>query len=713
MNKTQRVVFLFFIFANAVSYQNCSKSGFDASVQTDLQSLSDDGAGNPTLPPPAPSAPGDYLTTLKLSNRLTVNNSTAQQITFGQVFAPGELPAGASLSGKIKNQVVALQVDKKATHADGSLKHAAITVQVPAMMPSEQMNLKLYNAASALSGREITADDILATAYDMQVSIVMNGVTSTASARQALMANKATAGVWLKGPLVSEFNVSQALNEFIHVYFDIRLYQDGKIKTDVTLTNDWAYKLGVKTFTYDVNIKQAGVAVFAKSAQKHHRFANWKKTFYYNGFIPPIYVQREAVHWRKSKAILNYALNTPIAESVLLSTYRDFLSSDRQPMESSLIEKYMPGTGGRADIGPETKWSALYTISQDVRMYDVIMGQADAGGSIPMYYRDPVTKLAVTRDRHPEIWTDSRCGTGPDCPVEAWDTRDTGWDVDTAHQPSLYYLPYMITADRYYLEAMQMQAAGIINNHNPTYFTKDGKFYFNSGNDQVRAGAWSLRTVANAAYLTPDNDPLKAYLNKIVDNDLELSYERLVVNDTAMQGDLAGYIWGVNVGSSGEFAPWQDDFHTMIYGYLYQRGFAKAKRMMDWKENFTAGRFLKSDFEFCANNGPGYYYKIKPSVTRLKTWRELHNATYGLNAVCPTAMDGYPNWGGGYAAGAMAANATLAQHGYVKAKQAVDLIKARTSFWNPTETNGYVTEPTYAISPVSVDALVKPAEPGI
>lgn len=691
-----------------VSFQNCSGftpvAGLTSLSSSNGESGSGGGGSTFTPPPlPVPSEVGQYLTYLTIKNVDTAA-STEQYMTVGQVFAPGEVPAGQFLAGKIGGVDVPLQLDKKATHADGSLRHGIITFKAPALPANGGKNLKLYTAASALSGAALSFQNLQSTNYDVTISGTFKGVAFSVSSK-GLVAPKN----WLAGPLATEFNGSLPINEFLEAYFDIRLYQDGTIKSDVIIANDWAEKTGVVTFNYDVTLTQNGQVVYTKAAQKHNRFSNWKKTLY-SAARSKLQVVREPIHFRKTKAILNYDM-VPKSEAVIASVYSDFMKSPRGPNEGSMIARYMPMTGGRADIGPETLWTAMYLIHQDPRLEEVILGLADAGGSIPWHYRSPTTKRPVTRDEKPQIWLDDRCYN--DCPVDIWTIADTEWATDTAHQPSLFYIPYMITGDRYYLDQLQMQATETINMYNIGYFNMNGKFYFNSGHDQTRGAAWSMRTAINAAYLSPDGDPIKTYLNKIIDNDFESAKIRLIMNDSPKQGELVGYMTGYgfdDVVNGGTVGPWQDDFMTIVYGYAYQRGYQKAKDFLEWKENFTAGRFLQPDSVFCVSRGPGYYYKLFNNGVRVTTWKDLYTTTYGSDP-CPSEMEGYPYAGGGYTAIAYAANGILAQYGLTKAQQAVAVIKSRSTFSQPANVDGFLSEPTFAVSAVPVQSLVLPPEP--
>jgi hypothetical protein len=50
--------------------------------------------------------------------------------------------------------------------------------------------------------------------------------------------------------------------------------------------------------------------------------------------------------------------------------------------------------------------------------------------------------------------------------------------------------------------------------------------------DQVRGQAWTLRTLAEAAYITPDNDPQKANFTAMVNNNIDW-YERTYTNNAS------------------------------------------------------------------------------------------------------------------------------------------------------------------------------------
>jgi hypothetical protein len=355
-------------------------------------------------------------------------------------------------------------------------------------------------------------------------------------------------------------------------------------------------------------------------------------------------------------------------------------SSDTSLMGSSLIEKYMGGTGGRADIGPMTQWAAMYLVSQDPRMLDVMLAQADAGGSIPWHYRDDATGDYVRIDLHPSLWLDGRAG---------YDISGGGWAPELAHQPELSYLPYLLTGTHYYLDELQAQASFGIAADDPQY--RSGANGIEPWG-QIRALAWGLRDIANAMYLTPDNDPMQAYYEKILDNNLSYLVKTYITDGTMDQAkELEGYLRG-DYGTAGAMAPWQQDYTIMALGRIAAQGSEDAAALMGWMTNFAAGRYINGDYGYDPLYGPAYNLYLGTN-TLYGTWAQ---AFQNSNLSGLTEMDGYPDWAGGYAAGAKGALATL-----ITETQKADAYEAFGYVVSQTTgmVNDFPNNPTFDIAP--------------
>ena len=69
----------------------------------------------------------------------------------------------------------------------------------------------------------------------------------------------------MSGSQASEFRVTTAIDDHLKATFDIRVYANGEIKTDVIVTNETTYTANPKTYTYDVAIKQGGATVYTEA----------------------------------------------------------------------------------------------------------------------------------------------------------------------------------------------------------------------------------------------------------------------------------------------------------------------------------------------------------------------------------------------------------------------------------------------------------------
>jgi hypothetical protein len=137
----------------------------------------------------------------------------------------------------------------------------------------------------------------------------------------------------------------------------------------------------------------------------------------------------------------------------------------------------------------------------------------------------------------------------------------------------------------------------------------------------VRGQAWSLRTLAQAAYITPDNDPMKQYFMNRVQYNLDFYNQtytqgnpnQLGVLDGSGDHGFASIAYPSPPGPQTGLAPWQDDFFTWSVGYLSELGFTDATPLLQWKAKFPVGRMTAPGY--CWIDGATYALAVRPGST--------------------------------------------------------------------------------------------------
>ncbi len=284
-------------------------------------------------------------------------------------------------------------------------------------------------------------------------------------------------------------------------------------------------------------------------------------------------------------------------------------------MGSGIVQATMPGVGGRPDIGPLPGWAAMYLLSMDSRAKNVTLGVGDLAGGWPMHYRDKATGRPVSIVDYPytrtfSVSSDSKnpaTGINEAMPVCSGACDTGAMQPDAAHQPSMAYLPYIVTGDHYYLEELQFWANWNMIQANPHY-REFGKGLVKW--DQVRGQAWSLRTLGHAAYITPDADPLKQYFNdRVLDNIAWYNAAFPVGGRNALGVYDRGMDFAHPNSGGPTIQPWMDDFLTWSIGYLVELGFPTAQPLLEWKATFPVGRM--TDPGFCWVDGAVYILEVR------------------------------------------------------------------------------------------------------
>jgi hypothetical protein len=650
-------------------------------------------------------------------------------VTFGQLFAPGEVKPGERLVGKLAGgATVPLQLDVKTHYADGSARHAVVSALLPSLGAHKSVLLALAKDAKGPAQGDAGAAPkaLLDQGFKSCVSATIDGQAWSACADKLLAGKQVTP--WLAGPISREWLVSAPLTNdkgaahpYLAARFAVRWFPAAhKARVDVSVDNDWAYEPDPHNIKYDARITVDGKEVYAKPGLNHIHHARWRKLVWW-GETPSVALRYDSPYLVAVRAVPHYDPSLSIAQGALADLASRMSGKAVEPMGPGMSTSYMPMTGGRSDIGLLPAWTAMYLIGMDPRAGRATFGTGDMAGSWPIHYRDKRTDRPVSLLDHPYMTILGHPGdtvnpaTGkqekfPDCAQHACDSDYT---PDVPHQPNLAFIPYLLSGDYYYLEELQFWATYDAFSSNPGY-RENVKGLL--GSEQVRGQAWGLRTLGEAAWITPDNDRLKPYFSGILKHNLDWYNAEYTDKPTANKLGVIINGYAIVYDNGTGLAPWQDDFFTSVTGYLADFGYKDAARLLAWKARFPIARMTAPGV--CWVDGAIYQLKVRPAENAplFGSMTEAYAASHSpelLKAPCgsaqmaalfklrPGEMPGYADAPMGFPANMQPALAYAADVGGAAGQQAWKLFMGRSA--KPD----YSSAPQFAIVPRSVKAAAK------
>lgn len=657
----------------------------------------------------------DDIVGFRLQNNSLVT-SDADVISFGHVFKQGDLQATNGLVATIDGATYEVQMDVKATYDDGSVRHAVLAMHTPELASGTSAEVMFSRTATVDTSPPLSVEDVLSGGYDLMVDVWVHNSDGTKSKQTidvaALLGEEADKGnveVWLSGTLSSEFTVETSLATHLDVRFDIQIFDNGEIRTDVIFSNDKAYTDGIRDITYDATIRSGDTELYSVDGLMHHRASTWHEEVWSDS-EPTLHYQHDVEYMVSTGAILNYDLSVGVSAQAIAKKYSDMSVSDTGPMGSALVEKHMPVAGGRSDIGVVPVWTAQFLVTQDETAKATMMANADAGGSIPWHFIDEATGEAVRIDDHPLLWIDGR-GVGAKYEGDAlsqdfYDSARDDWQMDKAHQPSLNYIPYLITGHQYHLEELVAQTSWTLASVDPNLRISPLQVLDRPANLQVRGSAWVLRDLAEASFATPDGHALDDYFDAVLDANLSFMTEKYIVSgefDSA--GELEGYFDVKLSKHLGEGHPWQQDYMNLALQLTSAMGHEQAGELLEWTLGFQTGRFLSDDFD--PMRATSYLLALYDPETHEKygTWAESSLAQFGIEPELLTIMEGYPKNASGYIASAAASlSGLISSTDSIDAYEAYGwLLDESHDYMLWADDTGYANNPAFLIAPVLSD----------
>ena len=585
----------------------------------------------------------------------TATALAAREFTFGQDFSQGQVPSGNGLVATINGQAVAVQMDVKTTYADGSVQTAVLTLLQPALAAGTSGNVMLSLAAPS-TAPAVDISQLTDSNYDFTVDLNFNNADGSTTPfsfdaatllQQALQAG--TVSYWLQGPQVTELRFSTPVTSSMRLVFNVSLYADGTTCTDVQFANDLAMTATGSTLNYDVTISQNGQAVLSQTGITQYQYQTWDQVVWSNG-APGVNVQHDVAALEATGLVWNYDTSLSVRTSTVTAntaamaagTGASGTTGDAYAiLGSGDIQKNMPGVGGRDDIGPMPSWDVDWLLTQNADAASFALAQANAAGSVPWHLFDPTTGSYLTVTSNPTLWFDGRAGAnGTTAFTQAYDQStgypqpydvvQSGWKLDEAHQPDLGYYAYLATGNQTYLDQLNAQAS-FDELYTWPSARGNGQGLVVGTTPEVRAEAWSLRELVEAATVNPTGSAEKAYFTQMLTNNIQYLLNQ---TQTANQGAVYGWFTGYGITSDSAVAPWMEDYLVTSLGLAAGAGIAGASQLLAWATNWTAGRFLNganglnpfdgADYRLCVYNAQ--------TGTPYTSWSQVAAATVAYTA---------------------------------------------------------------------------------
>jgi hypothetical protein len=596
-------------------------------------------AGGAITAPMPTTGPG--FTSFQLTSAVA---GASLPFSLGHAFKKGEVPAGARVIGTISD----LQVAWKNTWPDGSLKFAIISGRA-----SLSAGVPLTVSLSIGAGSTVpllTPENLRVTGVTASIGA---GAFGTASWTAADWATPFM--TWINGPFMSSWVYRKAIGSDPHLvaWMEVRLYRGGAVEILPWIENGYlnvanpSNKNALFTFT------MGGTSRFNATVD----LPNHCRTVLTSG--------TSFSHWlSNTPAVTPNHDKAYLQATGLVPTYRGNISASATAW-TSLAKAYTPlqqgnyanamGMGGyQVAIGLLPEWDVLYLAGNDPRAYAGVIFNAYSAGRFGIHYRDESTLRPLRFSSYPNLVVNGSANAGLSntgaSSRETYTPNPAGtapavWDLP--HHPSLGFTAYLLTGRFYFMEEVQFTATiNYLLNTDVTRKFSAGVFQTAAGANTTRGAGWALRTLAQAACVTPDDDPLRAEFAMSMAANVDFYHTMYIAQPNNPHGFVMPYSNYTDGSGKYSEAAWMQDFFTAAVGYaidldpgMSSTSNTKLAAFFAWKAQSIIGRLGgNAPTDFLYRDAGQYIVAVAPSNTPnfangtgpwYKSWGEIYAATTG------------------------------------------------------------------------------------
>jgi hypothetical protein len=406
------------------------------------------------------------------------------------------LPQGAARDA-VQVGKLPTQTDVKVRWPDGSIRFAVVSANIPAAGTSP-----IVSATAPVRSTTPAAKPVVT------VTLTIGGSPFVATLPAA------PTDLWLDGALVSEGRavVAPGGHPFLRVIFDLRSYATGGSRVDVTVEN-CLDDSAADEVTYDAAIAIGDKQVFQQANVNHKYLARWRKLFAI-GTLQESAVTPDMAPFVAARAVPPY-LSTVVSPSPSLKS-AGVSGTGFDILDFGDLTVPMNAHSGRPELAPYPDWTAQFLVHKTPAQLAYVLRHGELAGSWGIHVRHADGSMpSIDAPGNGYYWLDARWKdpgnlsggfTGPRGHLEH--RAEPG---DMAHQPSLAFVPYLMTGDRFFADEVAYWANFCLIGSFASDDNRKGPQGLLIGNE-VRGIGWALRNLGDAAAYLPDSSPMKTYL---------------------------------------------------------------------------------------------------------------------------------------------------------------------------------------------------------
>lgn len=513
----------------------------------------------------------------------------------GQAFRQGDVPSGKVINASITD----FQATVKNRWPDGSVKFAVLAGRVSVTAGSPRaVNLNSINDPGSVP-TAITLTDLKATGASASITYGAYGTVSWSGTDWDTPLQN-----WISGAQMSSWVYRKPIGADAHLvaWLEVRCYAGGAVEVLPWIENGYLTVASPGSRAGTASFSLGGSERFNRSLTllNHTRavLASGTTLTHWLGTNPQVVSRHDVTYLMATRLTPNYRGTTSSSSSLFAS-----LVSSYTPQAQANYPDEMGSTGYDPSIGLLPEWDVAYlTTGADARALRAVIINAYCAGRYGTHYRDQSTHRPLAFSARPNLVMGDGSGFTDIGSSSASQYTPTAGGASppqfkTSHHPSMGFMAYLLTGWRYFMEETQFLAtANYLKQTDTVRQGAKGVMQTATGTNQVRGASWAIRTLAQAACITPDDDALRSEFVTSVNENINWYHARYVLQANNPQGLVEPYD-DYNSGSRLDSATWQDDFFTAAFGLLrdiapYSTGAVttRVQQFTEWKYKAIVGR---------------------------------------------------------------------------------------------------------------------------